>query len=76
MRNGKLDALEFAQAADWEGGYYELYDYGFKPSQIEDPELAGMWEAFCDIMAQASKLRDGIESVVEAMIEDIDFVDD
>lgn len=39
----KLDEASLAQKIRWEGGLWSALEYGIKPDDIADPELAALW---------------------------------
>lgn len=56
----KWSKQRVAENADWEGGVFELYQWGLRGSDIEDPELAEAWDA----LALAEQLIDAVEALL------------
>ena len=64
-----MNAAEFINKCDWEGGLAQFFDYGFQPTQLEltvDPEFRKVvyraYEAWKDFQEQQDKYYTLVES--------------
>lgn len=50
-----MSPSEFEAKIEWEGGPYDAYEYGLRPSDLdlEWGSLADAWQNFCDAMSEA-----------------------
>lgn len=60
-----MNKKDFLDKLDWEGGPYELYNYGLDPEDIEDKELRELWKKFTDLMNPASFIADELMRMLE-----------
>ena len=54
---------------DWEGGYFDAVEYGISPDDIDDPEVAALWEALCALVYSAHELTDQLDELLSVTSE-------
>jgi hypothetical protein len=60
-----MDAKALLAKMEWEGGVFDLIDYGIRADQIDDPAIAAMWQDAVDHWTVFSALCRNIEELVE-----------
>ena len=69
MAREKWTTIQLREKAEWEGGVIDLVlDYGIRPDDVEDPELARLFEEILEI----ESTLDQIDRIFEAAGEDED----